>query len=82
MDSGQQREPHSSTNENIRLLEDSTMPGDTDIQDDKNHTRANMEDTPTGGLHKPRQPPSQGVYDTLKELKLANQGNSSEQPAD
>ena len=34
-----------------------------------------------GGLHKRRQTPSQGVGNTLKELKLASQGHSSEQPA-
>ena len=47
-------------------------------------TKGNMrplEDTPTGGLHKSRQTTSQGMDNTMKELKLANQGHSSEQPA-
>ena len=55
---------------------------DTDIQDDENQTGATQEDTPTDGLHKTGEPPSQGVGDTPREFKLANQGYSSEQPAD
>ena len=55
---------------------------DTDIQDDENQTGATQEDTPTDGLHKIGEPPSQGVGDTPREFKLANQGYSSEQPAD
>ena len=38
------------------------------------------EDTPTGGLHKMRQTPSQEVDGTLQVLDLTNQGHSSEHP--
>ena len=43
-----------------------------------------LEETPTGGLHKLRQTPSQGVGDTLKELKLTYQQkrNSYYSPCD
>jgi hypothetical protein len=68
--------------ESIRPLEDSTIPKDTDIQDDElneNQPGEGNEDTPTGGIHKPEQPPSQGIGDethTPREFKSANQGYS------
>ena len=84
MDSGKQSEPvsqnigpRSSTKENMRPLEDSTIPGYTDIQDDENQTGATQEDTPTDGLHKIGEPPSQGVGDTLREFKLVQQRTAS-----
>ena len=70
-DSGKQREParqniglQMGTKESNRPIEDSTMPKDTDLQDDElndNQPEKINEDVPPGGPHKPEQPTNQGI---------------------
>ena len=67
-------------------MTDSTTPKDTAIQEDElsgNQPEECNKDTPTGGLLKPEQPPSQEIGDethTPGEPKSTHQGYSSDQP--